>query len=125
MRVTTPQMTTLCQTDLVDEDPPASSDIERQGIPSSAPRRRVILVRKDRVRGLRRQASEAACPRAAESDYEIFRQVRKRSAPRDSVQNINILRALEGEMARPSENRPHQDGTGQSRAAPSGQAVLA
>ena len=100
MRVTAPQMTPLF-TDLSFEDSTAIvKDLERQGIPyelksDSA----IVMVPKDKVTRLRMRLAEAGLPKGGGVGYEIFDKSDALGAT-SFVQNINHLRALEGELAR-------------------------
>jgi flagellar M-ring protein FliF len=100
MRVTTPQLTTLF-TDLTYEDSSAIiKDLERQGIPFEMRNDgAVIMVPKDRVTRLRMKLAEAGLPKGGGVGYEIFDKSDAIGAT-SFVQNINHLRALEGELAR-------------------------
>src|SRR5947207_3370145 len=100
MRVTTPQMTTLF-TDLTAEDSSAViKDLERQAIPFELRREgSVILVPKDRVTRLRMKLAEGGLPKGGGVGYEIFDKSDALGTT-SFVQNINHLRALEGELAR-------------------------
>src|SRR6201981_2884253 len=100
MRVTTPQMTTLF-TDLSLEDSSAViKDLERQAIPFEMRNDgAVIMVPKDRVTRLRMKLAEGGLPKGGGMGYEIFDKSDVLGAT-SFVQNINHLRALEGELAR-------------------------
>src|SRR5438034_2952895 len=100
MRVTTPQMTTLF-TDLSVEDSSAIiKDLERQAIPYEMRNDGAILmVPKDRVARLRMKLAEGGLPKGGGVGYEIFDKSDALGAT-SFVQNINHLRALEGELAR-------------------------
>jgi flagellar M-ring protein FliF len=100
MRVTTPQMTTLF-TDLSLEDSSAViKDLERQAIPFEIRNDgAIILVPKDKVTRLRMKLAEAGLPKGGGVGYEIFDKSDALGTT-SFVQNINHLRALEGELAR-------------------------
>jgi flagellar M-ring protein FliF len=100
MRVTTPQMTTLF-TELSYEDSSAIiSDLERQGIPFEMRNDgAILLVPKDKVTRLRMKLAESGLPKGGGVGYEIFDKSDALGAT-SFVQNINHLRALEGELAR-------------------------
>ncbi len=100
MRVTTPQMTTLF-TDLSMEDSSSIiKDLERQGIPFEMRNEgSVILVPKDKVTRLRMKLAEGGLPKGGGVGYEIFDKSDALGTT-SFVQNINHLRALEGELAR-------------------------
>src|SRR5216683_3594681 len=100
LRVTAPQMTPLF-TDLTFEDSAAIvKDLERQGIPYELKNDgAIVLVPKDRVPRLRMKLAEAGLPKGGGIGYEIFDKSDALGAT-SFVQNINHLRALEGELAR-------------------------
>jgi flagellar M-ring protein FliF len=100
MRVTTPQMTTLF-TDLSLEDSSSIiKDLERQAIPYEIRNEgAVILVPKDKVTRLRMKLAEGGLPKGGGVGYEIFDKSDALGTT-SFVQNINHLRALEGELAR-------------------------
>ncbi len=84
MRVTTPQMTTLF-TDLSTEDSSGNGAL--------------IMVPKDKVTRLRMKLAEGGLPKGGGVGYEIFDKSDALGTT-SFVQNINHLRALEGELAR-------------------------
>ncbi|MGA7996045.1 MAG: flagellar basal-body MS-ring/collar protein FliF, partial [Bradyrhizobium sp.] len=100
MRVTTPQMTTLF-TDLRFEDSSAIiKDLDRQAIPYELRNDgAVIMVPKDKVTRLRMKLAEGGLPKGGGVGYEIFDKSDALGTT-SFVQNINHLRALEGELAR-------------------------
>src|SRR2546421_8678273 len=100
LRVTTPQMTVLF-TDLTFEDSASIvKDLERQAIPFELKNDgAIVLVPKDRVARLRMKLAEAGLPKGGGIGYEIFDKSDVLGAT-SFVQNINHLRALEGELAR-------------------------
>src|SRR5437868_14973788 len=100
LRVTAPQMTTLF-TDLTFEDSAAIvKDLERQAIPYELKNDgAILLVPRDRVARLRMKLAEAGLPKGGGIGYEIFDKSDVLGAT-SFVQNINHLRALEGELAR-------------------------
>jgi len=100
MRVTTPQMTTLF-TDLSLEDSSSIiKDLERQAIPYEIRNEgAVIMVPKDKVTRLRMKLAEGGLPKGGGVGYEIFDKSDALGTT-SFVQNINHLRALEGELAR-------------------------
>jgi flagellar M-ring protein FliF len=100
MRVTTPQMTTLF-TDLSMEDSSSIiKDLERQGIPFEMRNEgAIILVPKDKVTRLRMKLAEGGLPKGGGVGYEIFDKSDALGTT-SFVQNVNHLRALEGELAR-------------------------
>jgi flagellar M-ring protein FliF len=100
MRVTTPQMTTLF-TDLSLEDSSGIiKDLERQGIAFEIRNEgSIILVPRDKVTRLRMKLAEGGLPKGGGVGYEIFDKSDALGTT-SFVQNINHLRALEGELAR-------------------------
>src|SRR6201992_2180272 len=100
MRVTTPQMTTLF-TDLSLEDSSAViKDLERQAIPFDIRNDgAIIMVPKDKVTRLRMKLAEGGLPKGGGVGYEIFDKSDALGTT-SFVQNINHLRALEGDLAR-------------------------
>ena len=100
MRVTAPQMTPLF-TDLSFEDSSAIiKDLERQGIPYEMRNDgAIVLVPKDQVPRLRMKLAESGLPKGGGVGYEIFDKSDALGAT-SFVQNINHLRALEGELSR-------------------------
>ncbi len=100
MRVTTPQMTTLF-TDLSYEDSSGIiKELERQAIPYEMRNDGAILmVPKDKVTRLRMKLAESGLPKGGGVGYEIFDKSDALGTT-SFVQNINHLRALEGELAR-------------------------
>src|SRR5262249_42361698 len=88
-------------TDLSFEDSAAIvKDLERQGIPLELKNDgAIILVPKDRVARLRMKLAESGLPKGGGVGYEIFDKSDALGAT-SFVQNINHLRALEGELAR-------------------------
>jgi flagellar M-ring protein FliF len=100
MRVTAPQMTPLF-TDLSFEDSTAIvKDLERQGISYELTSdNTIVMVPKDKVTRLRMRLAEAGLPKGGGVGYEIFDKSDALGAT-SFVQNINHLRALEGELAR-------------------------
>jgi len=104
VRVTTPQMTTLF-TDLSLEDSSSIiKDLDRQGIPYELRSEgSTILVPKDKVTRLRMKLAEGGLPKGGGVGYEIFDKSDALGTT-SFVQNINQLRALEGELARTIES---------------------
>ncbi len=100
MRVSQPQMTTL-YTDLGNDD--ASSiikELERQAIPFEMRNEgSTLMVPKDRVTRLRMKLAEGGLPKGGGVGYEIFDKSDALGTT-SFVQNINHLRALEGELSR-------------------------
>jgi flagellar M-ring protein FliF len=100
LRVTSPQMSTLF-TDLPVEDSNAIiKDLERQNIAYEIRNEgTTILVPKDKVTRLRMKLAEGGLPKGGGVGYEIFDKSDALGAT-SFVQNINHLRALEGELSR-------------------------
>jgi flagellar M-ring protein FliF len=100
LRVTAPQMTPLF-TDLTLEDSTAIvKELERQGIAYELRNDgAIVLAPKDRVPRLRMTLAEGGLPKGGGVGYEIFDKSDALGAT-SFVQNINHLRALEGELAR-------------------------
>ncbi len=100
MRVTAPVMVPLF-TDLTLEDSSAIiKDLERQAIPYEMKNDgAIILVPKDRVSRLRMKLAEGGLPKGGGIGYEIFDKSDTLGST-SFVQNINRLRAMEGELAR-------------------------
>ncbi|HEX2652247.1 MAG TPA: flagellar basal-body MS-ring/collar protein FliF [Xanthobacteraceae bacterium] len=100
LQVTAPQMTPLF-TDLTVEDSASIvKDLERQGIHFELKNEgSTILVPRDKVARTRMKLAETGLPKGGGLGYEIFDKNDTLSAT-SFVQNINHLRALEGEIAR-------------------------
>jgi flagellar M-ring protein FliF len=100
MRVTSPQMTTLFTDLSVEDSSGIIKDLERQAIPYELRNDgAVIMVPKDKVTRLRMNLAEAGLPKGGGVGYEIFDKSDALGTT-SFVQNINHLRALEGELAR-------------------------
>ena len=100
LRVTAPQMTPLF-TDLTFEDSTAIvKELERQGVPYELRNDgNIVMVPKERVGRLRMGLAEGGLPKGGGIGYEIFDKSDALGTT-SFVQNINNLRALEGELAR-------------------------
>jgi flagellar M-ring protein FliF len=100
LRVTAPQMTPLF-TDLTYEDSAAIvKELERQAIPYELRNDgNIIMVPKDRVGRLRMALAGDGLPKGGGVGYEIFDKSDALGTT-SFVQNVNNLRALEGELAR-------------------------
>jgi flagellar M-ring protein FliF len=100
LRVTAPQMTPLF-TDLTFEDSTAIvKELERQAVPYELRNDgSIVMVPKDRVARLRMGLAEGGLPKGGSIGYEIFDKSDALGTT-SFVQNINNLRALEGELAR-------------------------
>jgi flagellar M-ring protein FliF len=100
IRMTTPQLVPLF-TDLSVEDSAAIiKDLDRQAIPYQIKNDGgAVLVPKDKVARLRMKLAESGLPKGGGVGYEIFDKSDTLGTT-TFVQNINHLRALEGELAR-------------------------
>jgi flagellar M-ring protein FliF len=100
MRVTTPQMTTLFTDLSVEDSSGIIKELERQAIPYELKNDgAAIMVPKDKVTRLRMKLAEGGLPKGGGVGYEIFDKSDALGTT-SFVQNINHLRALEGELAR-------------------------
>jgi len=100
LRVTAPQMTPLFTDLSVQDSATIVKDLERQGIPYEIKNDgAIVLVPKDQVPRVRMKLAETGLPRGAGVGYEIFDKSDTLGAT-SFIQNINHLRALEGELAR-------------------------
>ena len=100
LRVTAPQMSPLF-TDLSVEDSAAIvKDLERQAIPYEIKNDgAIIMVARDKLTRVRMKLAEGGMPKGGGIGYEIFDKSDTLGAT-SLVQNINHLRALEGELSR-------------------------
>ncbi len=100
MRVTSPQMSPVF-TDLSVEDSAAIiKDLERQAIPYEIKNDgAIILIPKDKIARTRMKLAEGGLPKGGGIGYEIFDKSDTLGAT-SFVQNVNHLRAMEGELAR-------------------------
>ncbi len=100
LRMTAPQMSVL-YSDLALEDSAAIiKELERQGVPYTARNDgSLILVPQDVVTRFRMKMAESNLPKGGGVGYEIFDKSDALGAT-SFVQNINHLRALEGELSR-------------------------
>src|SRR4051794_11425551 len=100
LRITTPQLTTLF-TELSLEDSSAIiKDLERQAITYELRNDgAIIMVPQDKVARLRMKLAEGGLPKGGGVGYEIFDKSDALGAT-TFIQNINHLRALEGELSR-------------------------
>src|SRR4051812_42239504 len=100
VRATAPQMSPLF-TDLSVEDSSAIiKDLERQGIAFDIKNEgSIVLVPKEQIPRLRMKLAEGGLPKGGGVGYEIFDKSDALGAT-SFVQNINHLRALEGELSR-------------------------
>src|SRR5947209_8676248 len=100
LRVTAPQMSPVF-TDLTPEDSAAIvKDLERQGIAYELKNDgAIVMVPRDKMIRIRMKLAEGGLPKGGGVGYEIFDKSDALGAT-SFVQNINHLRALEGELAR-------------------------
>ncbi|CTQ51992.1 Flagellar M-ring protein [Roseibium album] len=100
LRVTAPQMTTLYNELALEDSAAIVSQLESQGIQFSLARQgATILVPKEQVARLRMQLAAEGLPTGGSIGYEIFDRTDTLGAT-SFVQNINHLRAMEGELSR-------------------------
>jgi flagellar M-ring protein FliF len=100
IQMTTPQMVPLFTDLSVDDSASIIKDLERQAIPYQLKSDgAIIMVPKDRVARLRMKLAESGLPKGGGVGYEIFDKTDSLGTT-TFVQNINHLRALEGELAR-------------------------
>jgi flagellar M-ring protein FliF len=99
-RATAPQLSPLF-TDLSVEDSSAIiKDLERQGIPYDLKNEgTIVMVPREQIPRLRMRLAEGGLPKGGGVGYEIFDKSDALGAT-SFVQNINHLRALEGELSR-------------------------
>ncbi|HEX3858736.1 MAG TPA: flagellar basal-body MS-ring/collar protein FliF, partial [Pseudolabrys sp.] len=100
LQVTAPHMVPLF-TDLTVEDSSSIiKDLERQGIAYELKNDgAIVMVAKDKVARLRMKLAESGLPKGGGVGYEIFDKTDALGST-TFIQNINKLRALEGELAR-------------------------
>jgi flagellar M-ring protein FliF len=100
MRVTAPQMVPLFTDLSLQESSAVVKDLERQAVPYELKNEgATVLVAKDQVLKIRMKLAESGLPRGGGVGYEIFDKSDALGAT-SFIQNINHLRALEGELAR-------------------------
>ncbi len=100
LRVTTPEMTPLFTNLTLDDSAAVAKELDREGVPYQLRGDgNVILVAKDRVARLRMQLAQGGLPKGGGIGYEIFDRSDALGTT-SFVQNINAVRALEGELAR-------------------------
>src|SRR5262249_54459088 len=100
MRVTAPQMVPLFTDLSLQESGAIVKDLERQAIVYEVRNDgATVLVPKDQVLKVRMKLAESGLPRGGGVGYEIFDKSDTLGAT-SFLQNINHLRALEGELAR-------------------------
>ena len=100
MRVTTPQMTPLFTGLSLEDSGAIVKELDRQGVAYQVRNDgNIIMVPADRVARLRMTLAEGGLPKGGGIGYEIFDKSDALGTT-SFVQNINSLRALEGELAR-------------------------
>jgi flagellar M-ring protein FliF len=100
LRVTAPQMVPLFSDLSLQESAAIVKDLERQAVPYELKNDgAVVLIPKDQVLKVRMKLAESGLPRGGGVGYEIFDKSDTLGAT-SFIQNINHLRALEGELAR-------------------------
>jgi flagellar M-ring protein FliF len=100
LRVTAPHMTSLFTELTLEDSSSIVKDLERQGIPYELRNEgATVMVPKELVARLRMKLAESGLPKGGAIGYEIFDKTDALGAT-SFVQNINHLRALEGELAR-------------------------
>jgi len=100
MRMSAPQMTMLFSDLSLEDSSAIVKDLERQTIPFELRNDgTTVMVPRDRVARLRMKLAEGGLPKGGGVGYEIFDRSDTLGAT-SFVQNVNHLRALEGELAR-------------------------
>jgi flagellar M-ring protein FliF len=100
VRMTTPQMVPLFTDLAMDDSASIVKDLDRQGVTYEIKNDgAIILVPREKVARLRMHLAENGLPRGGGVGYEIFDKSDALGAT-TFIQNINHLRALEGELAR-------------------------
>ena len=100
IRMTTPQMVPLFTDLSVEDSASIIKDLERQAIAYQIKNDgAIVMVAKDNVARLRMKLAEGGLPKGGGVGYEIFDKSDALGST-TFVQNINHLRALEGELAR-------------------------
>ena len=100
IRMTEPQMVPLFTDLSIDDSASIIKDLDRQGIPYTLKDNgAIIMVPTEKVARLRMSLAEAGLPKGGGVGYEIFDKSDALGAT-SFIQNINHLRALEGELAR-------------------------
>ena len=100
VRMTTPQMVPLFTDMTLDDSASIAKDLDRQAVTYEIKGNgTTILVPKDKVARLRMKLAESGLPKGGGVGYEIFDKSDALGAT-SFVQNINHLRAMEGELAR-------------------------
>ncbi len=100
IRMTEPQLVPLFTDLSIDDSASIIKDLDRQGIPYALKANgAIIMVPTEKVARLRMSLAEAGLPKGGGVGYEIFDKSDALGAT-SFIQNINHLRALEGELAR-------------------------
>jgi flagellar M-ring protein FliF len=100
VRMTTPQMVPLFTDLSLDDSASIAKDLDRQAVTYEIKSNgTTILVPRDKVGRLRMKLAESGLPKGGGVGYEIFDKSDALGAT-TFIQNINKLRALEGELAR-------------------------
>jgi flagellar M-ring protein FliF len=100
IRMTTPQLVPLFTDLSVEDSASIVKDLERQAIAYQIKNDgAIVMVAKDNVARLRMKLAESGLPKGGGVGYEIFDKSDALGAT-TFIQNINHLRALEGELAR-------------------------
>jgi flagellar M-ring protein FliF len=100
IRMTTPQMVPLFTDLTLDDSTSIVKDLERQGAAYELKNDgTIVLVARDKVASLRMKLAEGGLPKGGGVGYEIFDKSEALGST-SFIQNINKLRALEGELAR-------------------------
>jgi flagellar M-ring protein FliF len=100
IRMTAPQMVPLFTDLSVEDSASIIKDLERQAIQYELKNDgAIVMVPKDKVARLRMKLAESGLPKGGGVGYEIFDKSDALGAT-SFIQNINHLRALEGELAR-------------------------
>ncbi len=100
LRATAPQMTPLFTDLSVEDSATIIKDLERQGIAYEMKNEgAIILVPRERIARIRMKLAESGLPKGGGVGYELFDKSDALGAT-SFLQNINHLRALEGELAR-------------------------
>ncbi len=100
VHVTTPEMVPLFTDLALDDSASIAKDLDRQGVVYQIKGNgAVIMVAREKVARLRMKLAEEGLPKGGGVGYEIFDKSDALGAT-SFIQNINKLRALEGELAR-------------------------
>ncbi len=101
MRASTPQMAPLYTGLSLDDSSAIVAELQKQNIPNEIRGEEgdTILVPRDQITTIRMSLAEQGLPNKGQVGYEIFDQQNTLGAT-SFVQNINNVRALEGELAR-------------------------